>query len=52
MAHKVDCKIIDETETAPESKAVSKMFRMKLDLKLNGGMKNIVLNTDSLERKI
>lgn len=49
---KVDCKVIDEAETQPENKASSKMFKLKLDLRINGGIKNIVLNTDSLEQKI
>jgi hypothetical protein len=49
---KVDYKMVDETETVPEGKSSSKFIKLKVDLKLNGGIKNLILNTDTLERKI
>lgn len=49
---KVDYKMVDETETVPEGRQQSKFIKLKVDLKLNGGVKNLILNTDTLERKI
>ena len=49
---KVDYKMVDETETIPEGRQQSKFIKLKVDLKLNGGVKNLILNTDTLERKI
>lgn len=49
---KVDYKMVDETETIPEGRQQSKFVKLKVDLKLNGGIKNLILNTDTLERKI
>lgn len=49
---KVDYKMVDETETVPEGRQQSKYIKLKVDMKLNGGIKNLILNTDTLERKI
>lgn len=50
---KVEFQVIDETEIEKPSKNpnMNRFVKMKIDLKIDG-IKNIVLNTDSLEQKI
>ena len=48
----IDCKVVDETQTAPEKKKAHNICKLKWDYKLDGGLKNIILNTDSLEQKM
>lgn len=50
--NKVDCRIVDEGETKNIGKKINKFFNLKYDMGLDGGMKNIILNTDSLEQKL
>ena len=49
---KVEFHVIDETEVAKHEKHnTNRMIKMKLDLKIDG-VKNLMLNTDTLEQKI
>lgn len=49
---KVDCMIVDEGDSKTEGKKLNKFFNLKYDMGLDGGVKNIILNTDSLEQKL
>lgn len=54
LSRVVEAQIVDETEVEKPMKtnSMNKMAKVTLNLKLDGGIKNIVLNTDLFEQKI